>query len=234
MGRPIPADGAARRGQANLVALVAALFTLTAVTVLGVAIADGALAGADRDPGERRVATALSERVVSADSPFTVRRNVVDASALGGLAASDFRSWFPVLGDRPFEVRLDDRVLASDGTPDGGTTVRRIVLVERVQSRTIRPAFGGANDVTLPRRTPRVTLAIDPPANVSITSVRASERIVLRDPDGLRGRFTVSLSRRETVTLGFVANATLSRGDVRIELVPRETTKAQLVVTVDD
>jgi hypothetical protein len=221
-------------GQANLVALVTALVAVTTVTVLGVAVADGVLAGADREPGERHAAAALAERLVAADSPLTARRNVIDATALGGVTASDIRRWVPVVGDRSLRVRLDGRVLASKGTPDGGTTMRRIVLVERAQSLHIRPAFGGGNDVTLPRRTPTVTLDIDPPKNVSVTEVHANRRVVLRDSGGLRGRFTVSLSRHRTVSLRFLANATLTRGDVDITLSPRETTKARLVVTVDD
>lgn len=219
--------------QANLVALAAALLALATVTVLGVAVADRALIGEDRPSGEHHAATALSERLVSVDSPLTRRQNVLGEASVGQVTAADIRRWFPVLGDRAVEVRLGSTVLASRGTPAGGTTVRRIVLVERTQRRTHRPSFSGGNEVTLPRRTPTLTVELTPPDNVSVTDVRANDRVVLRDPSGLRGRYRVSLSRRETVTLSFRANDSLAPGDVTLTTRPRRTRKSELVVTVD-
>jgi len=219
--------------QANLIALAAALLALTTVTVLGVAVADQALIGEDRPSGERHAATALSERLVSADSPLTNRQNVLDAAAVGRVTAADVRRWFPVLGDRAVELRLGSTTLASSGTPAGGTTVRRIVLVEERQRRTHRPSFSAGNEVTLPRRTANLTVELTPPDNVSVTDVRANDRVVLHDPGGLRGRYRVSLSRRETVTLSFRANDSLAPGDVVLTTRPGRTRKSELVVTVD-
>lgn len=224
----------AARGQANLVALGAALFALTAVTVVGVAVADGALAGERRDAGERHAATAVADRLVAADSPLTARANVLDASAVTTLTAADLRRRYPVLRDREFRLSLGGEVLVSAGDPAGGTTMRRVVLVERTNRSTVVPAFRDGNRVTLPRRTPRARLDIDPPENALVRSVRANERTVLHDPDGLDGAYDVSLSRRETTRLTFFANASLERGDVDVVVFPRRTEKAQLVVTVDD
>lgn len=223
-----------RRGQANLTALAAALFALTTVTVLGVAVANGALFGELRDADERHAATAVADRLVSSDAHLTNRSNVLDRGEVDSLDTSTVRARFPVLDDRSFRITLDDRVLATTGTPDGGTTRQRIVLVEQRTNKTLTPAFSGANRVTLPRRTPWVELAITPRENVSVRSVRANDRTVLHDPSGLDGRYTVDVSRRETVRFTFLANASLERGDVSLTFAPGNTSKAQLGVTVDD
>ena len=223
-----------RRGQANLAALAAALFALTTVTVLGVAVANGALLGELRDSGERHAATAVADRLVGAESRLTTRSNVLDGAALDDVDVATVRARYPVLDGRSFRITVDGTVVAADGTPAGGTTRRRIVLVETRTTETITPSFSGVNRVTLPRRTPRVELDITSPENATISGVRANERTILRDSSGLDGRYTVSVSRRETVRLTFLANGTLDRGDVTLTLAPGNTTKAQLGVTVDD
>jgi len=222
------------RGQANLVALVAALFALTSVTVVAVAVGNGALAGETRDPAERHAATAVADRLVAADSPLTNRSNVIDAGAIRSVTAADLRRWYPVLDDRAFSVSLDGETIAASGSAERGTTMRRIVLVERTTDTTIQPRFRTGNRVTLPRRTPDVGLSLDPPENVSVSTVRANDRTVLHDPDGLAGEFSIDVSRRETVRFTFTANGTLEHGDVDLSLSPRRTTKAELVVTVGD
>ena len=226
--------GSTRRGQANLAALAAALFALATVTIIGVAAANGALLGELRDSDERHAASAVADRMVAPHSPMTNRSNVLDRGSIAALDAAALRSRYPVLDGRSFRVTVDGRVVAAAGTPDGGTTSRRIVLVERRRNETVTPSFSGPNRVTLPRRTPWVELAIGAPDNVSVTVVRANERTVLRDPNGLDGRYTVSVSRRETVKFTFVANSSLDRGDVTLTFAPSNTTKARLGVTVDD
>lgn len=222
------------RGQANLTALVAALFALTTVTILGVAVANGALLGELRDTGDRHTATAVSERLISAESPLTNRSNVLDRGALDDVDPATMRARYPVLADRSFRIAVDGTVLAADGSPAGGTTRRRLVLVERRTNETMTPSFTAANRVTLPRRTPWIELDIDAPENVTVSGVRANERTVLYDPSGLDGGYTVSVSRRETVRITFLATGTLERGDVTITYAAGDTTKTQLEVTVDD
>ncbi|WP_459191974.1 DUF7263 family protein [Halosimplex sp. J119] len=235
---PIPVSSRAfagqGRGQANLTALAAALFALTTVTVLGVAVANGALLSEMRDTGERHAATAVADRVVSAESPLTNRSNVLDRGTLDTVDAATMRTQYPVLADRSFRVTVGEEVLAADGPLSDGTTRRRIVLVERRTNETMTPSFTATNRVTLPRRTPWVELDISPRENVTIDGVRANDRTVLSDSSGLDGRYTVSVSRRETVRFTFLANGTLERGDVTITYAPGNTTKTQLGVTVDD
>lgn len=221
------------RAQSNLVAVAMALVTVTAAASLGLALADAAFAGADRPVEQRRVAVALSERLVAPDSPLTARANVVDAAAAASFDAARLRAAFPVVGDRPVRVRLDGRTLAERGDPTGGHTVRRIVLVEGRSPVTHRPALGGDEQaLTLPRRTSRVRLRVDPPEGTTVRTVRADGRVVLHDPAGLDGTFAVRVSRFETVRLRFDADGPLPAGSVEITYVPSRATKAILEVTV--
>jgi len=121
----------------------------------------------------------------------------------------------------------------ADG-PAGGTTVRRIVLVRDRQPRRYAPTFDGGNATTVPRRTEVLRLTIDPSRPTAVDTVRANDRVVLRNATGLRGRFEVDASRFETTTLRFEANRSLDRGDVHVTYVPGRTTKATLEVTVGE
>jgi len=221
-----------RRGQTNLVAVAAALVTLTAATGLGLALADGAFAGGDREADQRRVAVALSERLVAPDSPLTTRANVLNATAVDRFDGATLRSAFPVVGDRAVRIRVADRTVAQRGTLSDGRTIRRIVLLEERTAVTRSPRFGGENAVTLPRRTPRVRLRIRPPAGTTVRTVRADDRVVLRNASGLEGTFVVRTSRQETVRLRFESNGSLPPGSVELTLFPARTTKAVLEVTV--
>ncbi|MFB6083237.1 MAG: hypothetical protein ABEJ94_03205 [Halorientalis sp.] len=221
------------RAQTNLPALAVALLVLTTTAGVGMALADGAFASAERDAAERRVAVALSERLVGPAGPLTARANVLNATAVGNLTATRLRTRFPVVGDHAVRVRLGDRTVAATGTPDGGTTIRRIVLVRETQTRSYEPSLAVGNTTTIPRRTDRVRLRLDPPPRTALHTVRANGRVVLHNASGLRGTFTVDLSRFETTELGFAANRSLATGTVRVTYFPARETKAILEVTVD-
>lgn len=221
------------RAQSNLLALVAALAAVAAATSVGLALADTAFSAADRPVEDRRVATALSERLVDPASPLAVRANVLDADALDGFDAAAAAAAFPVVGDRPFRLRVDGEVVARQGDPVGGATVRRVVLVRRVESVTRTPALTGDDPATtLPRRTARVRLVIDPPAGTVVTAVRAKGRVVLLNRTGLDGIYDVRVSRLETVRLTFETVGPLPTGSVAVTYFPERTTKAVLEVTV--
>lgn len=228
MSRPPTAD---RRGQTNLVAVVISLVILSAVAGVSVVVADDALAGADREPAERRLAVGLSERLVAESGPLTDRANVLNRSRVRTLDGGRLRSLFPAARGHDVRVSLDGQVVARTGDATGGTTVRRVVLLQRRSAATVSPALR-TGSVTLPRRTPRVRLRIDP-ASATVTTVRANGRVVLHDPGGLRGTYTVRVSRFETTRLSFDAVGSLGRGDVRVTYYPARTTKAVLEVTVD-
>ena len=214
------------RGQANLLSLVVALTALVSATTLGLVIADGALAGADREPGERRAAAATAERLVSADAT-TVRENVLDGDAVGGLSLSDLDALAPPVANRSVRVRLGNETLLERGDPTGAT-VDRVVLVAERTTRSRSLAVGGGDELTLPRRTDRVELTFG--GGSTVETVRANGRIVLHEPGGLTGQFVVEPSRYETVTLTFEGGT----AQIAIESTPLQTEKATLRVTVDD
>ncbi|NHN57681.1 hypothetical protein G9466_01130 [Halorussus sp. JP-T4] len=219
----------------NLPALAVALLVVTTVTVVSVGMADRAYLSAERDADRHRVAVALSERFVGPESRVTARTNVLDAGTVSRLNASRLRSLFPVAEGKDVRVRLGDRTVAAAGEPTGGTTVRRIVLVENRTAASLTPNLSAnAPAVTLPRRSPRVTVALAPPAGTDVTAVRANGRIVLRNVSGLEGTFSVDLSRFETATLAFETDGPLPTGSLELTYYPAETRKAVLAVTVDD
>jgi hypothetical protein len=221
------------RAQTGLPSLAIALLLLTVVTGVGLAVADGALASAERDAGERRVATSLAERLVAAQSPLTDRENVLNATRIERLDGAGVESAFPVADGHRVRIRANATTVAETGDVSRGTTFRRLVLVERRQSRTLQPALGDSSSVTLPRRTAEAMLELTPPANTSVTAVRANDRVLLRNVGGLSGQFQLDLSRFETTELRFVRTGSLPAGSVTIEYPAPETTKTTLEVTVD-
>mgnify|MGYP006281303931 CR=1 FL=1 len=190
------------RAQTNLVALTLALVLVTGATVVGVAVADGSLAEADRDPLDRHAATAVADRLVAADSPTTVRANALNASVVDGLNATRIETLAPPAEDAALRVTLDGETVAARGAPDGGATVRRsVVVVSQSTSlqRTINVSRGSA--VRIPQGVTRATVAVDPGANTTIRTVRANGRVVLYDGAGLDTNTTVRLSRYEPTTI---------------------------------
>lgn len=211
------------KGQANLVALAIALLVVTTVAALSLTIADGAFASADRDAGERATAHAVADRLVSADSHVTDRRNVVNASRVDPDAIDSV-----VPPDADVRVTVDGETAYERGDPAGGRTARRIALVAERQAVDLEPPlqFG---TVTLPRRSPRATVRVD--ESGAVETVRANGRVVLHDPAGVEGQHDVYLSRYETTTLRFDGDP--EPGDVTVTYYPRQTRKALLEVTVD-
>lgn len=219
------------RAQANLAALAVGLVALTSVTVLGVVLADDALVAADREPLERRAAVVGAARLVAADSPLTVRENVVDREALSELTVDAFQRLVPPLAGREVRVRVGERVVLARGDPTGGTTVTRVVLLASREAQTRRLPLSAGTVLTVPRRAAEVT--IDFTAARGVETVRANGRVVLHDSTGLEGTTTVAISRFETTTLALEGTGPLS-GTITVTYRPESTTKALLEVTVDD
>lgn len=215
------------RGQANLAALAVALVALVSATTLGLVVADGALADAERAPLERRAAVAAADRLVSSERT-TARPNVVLGRVLRSLGTDELDGLAPPVEGHAVRLRLDDETLFERGDPTGGTTVSRVVLVAEPTTRSRTVTVDDGTALTLPRRTESVELAFDTDSDVE--TVRLNGRVVLHDPDGLRGEFTVRASRYETATLSFEGGS----GGVRVTSHPLQTTKATLRVTVDE
>ncbi len=221
------------RAQTELPALGLALLVLTAVTVLGVVVADEAVRSADRSALDRQAAVSLSERLVGPESHLTTRANVLNETAVDALNASTLRTRYGVPNGTDAKVTLEGKNIVATGGVEDGERIERLVVVEQRQRRTLTPAFRGRTAVTLPRRTDRAAIRIRPPENTTVTTVRANERVVLYDESGLDGRHTVSLSRHRTADIYVDASGPLYQGNVTLTYYPLETRKARLGVTVD-
>jgi hypothetical protein len=228
----VPSAADDRRGQANLLALVAALVALTTVSTVAVVVANGALDDATREPIERQGANALAERLVAADGPVAVRENVLSETRVEALDAAGVRALAAVPPDADVRVRVDGETVVETGDVAGGTTVRRVALVVDREPRTVTPGLDGRDRVTLPRRTPWIRVVLAPAAG-EVRTVRANGRVILHDPDGLApGRYRVNVSRRTTPVLSF-AGDDLATGAVELAYAPADSRKVVLEVTVD-
>lgn len=221
------------RGQANLAALAVALIAITTVAGLGLVLADGALAGADRTPLQRHAADTAADRLVAADAPTTRRANVLNRTAFDALTPSRLNRIAPAVSGNAVRVRLADRTVLRRGDPSGGVTVRRLVLAADETDETRRLRLSESDSVTLPRRTDRVRLDVRPASNTTVTTVRVDDRVVLHDPGGLSGTATVDATWYETLTLAVETRDANPNGTVAITYYPTQTTKAVLEVTVD-
>lgn len=230
---PPPVGPGTERAQASLPAFAIAVLVVTSTATLAILVADGAFTAADREPIERTHATGLATAMVDESSPLTDRANVVNATQAAALD-DGLDDWFPSADGLDLRVSLAGAVIAERGDPTHGTTVRRLVLVAERHTRTLEPALTSSDQaVTLPRRAPAVDITISPPGGTTVSTVRVNERVVLHDPTGLDGTYSVSLSRFETTTIAFDATGSLPPGSVVLEYRPTATEKAVLVVTVD-
>lgn len=197
------------RGQTNLAALVIAFVLLTGATVVGVAFADAALADADRNPRDRHAATAVADRLVAADAPTTVRANALAATAVDDLNASRVETLVPPAEGAAVRITLDGEPVVDRGSPAGGATVRRSVVVV-TRSEPVRRSINASRNATVrvPRGVDRAAVDVESASNV--TTVRANGRVVLYDGAELETNETVHLSPYEpsTIRTGTVGNAT--------------------------
>lgn len=231
MTRDAASSPRSRRAQANLTALVVALLLVGASVGLAVGLAGGAFAGADTDPADGRLAASVAERLVAADGPLSVRANVLSQTAIDNASVAVLGDVLPA--DAAVRVALDGQPVVERGNPTGGTTMRRIVLVAETERHELTPALDDGASVTLPRRTANATVTVDPPAGSTVSTVRANDRVVLRDPGGLDGTYDVALARYDTVTVTVDASSDLPPGSVRIAYRAETTAKTVLTVTVD-
>lgn len=220
------------RGQANLLSLAAALVLLTTATVGSVLLANVALADADTDPDARHAARTLATRLVAADASHTRGPNVVSESEIRSLTAADVDRLAPSVRGRPVRVRLGDADLVERGDP-GRVRIRRLVRVERTATRTATVDLSVRRSASLPNRTPSVELSVTTGNDTDLTAVRANDRLVLRDPDGLSDTYEVRVPRVAPPTLTFELEGG-DEGDVAIRWTETNATVETLEVTVGD
>lgn len=223
------------RGQANLIALATAVVVLTAAMLVGLGIAGAAFDDAERDATERTTAVNLAESLTHPDSPLTTRKNVLNATAVARFDGKSLDSQYASLDDHDATVGLDGEPVATTGDATTGATIRRIVLVEERQSVIWTPSMSETadNSVTLPRRTDRIVVRLDPDDTTTVTTVRIDGRVELRNDSGVTGEHALDVSPLETASVRFEASGELSEDDVEIEYFPTRTRSAVLEVSVD-
>lgn len=220
------------RAQTSLPAVGVALVVLVTTTLFAVTVADEQLEASRGTALERESAMGLADSLVAADASVTRRANVLAGGALESLDPGTLEAVHGLEPTAGVELRLDGRPILSRGAPADGSTIERIVLIERRSARAIVPRFNTTRAVTLPRRTPNATVRLSPSGNTTVTRILVDERVLRRDPGGLEGVHIVPTSRFETPTLRFQGPGSLSRGDVRVTYYPARTRKATLSVTV--
>ena len=127
------------RGQTELLALGMAIFLLTGTVVAGVVLANSSLTAAEQETLERQTATTLSDRLVSAEAPHTVRENVIVHGELATLTETQLEELYNIPAEATVALTLDGREVLRTGPTAGGSTVERIVLVERRAIEHLHP-----------------------------------------------------------------------------------------------
>jgi hypothetical protein len=221
------------RAQTSLPAIGVALLLLVTTTTVAVAFADERLHASRTAALERQSAAAVADSLVRTTAGVTRRENVLDARGLDRLDAGTLTAEHGLHPDSAVRVNVGDRVLVARGSVSSGSRVERIALIENRSSRTLEPAFRTTRRVTLPRRTPNVTVHLAPAGNTTIDRVRVGGRVVLSRAAGLNGSFVVEVPRYRTATLGFEGDGRVERGDVRVTYYPARTEKAMLTVVID-
>lgn len=221
-----------RRGQATLLAAAVAVVVLVGVTGLGVALADDALRGADRQPLERHAARALADRLVTADAT-TYRDGVVRADRVTNLTAADAAALAPAVEGRTVRVRLGDETPVATTAAGRGTTVRRVVRVGRAERGVNRTTLARDRNLTVPPGVERVRLYVATGNNTTATTVFADGRPVLHAGDGVEGTSVVRISRHDPTHLRIETATDEATGRARATYVRVRTRPAVLEVTVD-
>ncbi len=221
------------RGQTSLPAVGVALVLLVTTTIFAVTVADEQLRSSRTASLERQAATAVADSLVSARSGVTRRGNVLDAGALQGLDAATLTAEHGLPTHAAVRVSVGNRVLVARGGARQGSRIDRIALIENRSSRTLEPPFRTSRRVTLPRRTPNVTLRLAPAGNTTIDQVLVGSRVMLSRAAGLNGTYVVDVPRYRTATLVFDGSGRLEPGDVRITYYPARTEKTTLTVAVE-
>jgi hypothetical protein len=227
---------ARRRGQATLLATAVAVIVLVGATALGVALADGALRDADRNPMERRAATTLADRLTTANAT-SHRDGVVRADRVQNLTAADLERLAPPVAARDVRVRIDGETVVESPDAAGGTTVRRAVRVGREQRAEQQVDLQADHNLTVPAGVEQVRVHVTTGENTTVPTVRADGRPVLHALDGVEGGTTVPVAAADPTRLRFAAETETEsgtvRGQARVTYVRVDAEPAVLEVTVD-
>jgi hypothetical protein len=226
------------RAQANLIGFAVAVIVVTTVAVVGVALANDAVADADRRPLATHAAERLADHLVAADAAHTRGPNVLRSRATANLTPAALDAAVPPLRNRSFRVSLGTETVVVRGHPSaavaGGSADRRGARIERAVERSTRIDLADRRAVTLRDHAGPVVVVVDPAPGQSAATLRAGDRIVLHDPDGLAGRYVVSVPQTRPLDLVFVTRGRPVVGGATATVTWTEPTArtASLVVVV--
>ncbi|RLM59690.1 hypothetical protein DVK02_02835 [Halobellus sp. Atlit-31R] len=223
------------RAQANLIGFAVAVVVVTTVTVGGVTLANDALTDADRTPETTHAAARLAEHLTAADAAHTRGPNVIRSAAVRNLSATALDATVPSIRGRPIRVRLGGDVVAARGRlaaderhvddPDV-ERVARTVRVERTHRETTAVDLSERRDLTLRHHAGRVNVSIDAGRARGVTTVRAGGRIVLHDPSGLSGDYSVAVPDVRPLVIAFESDRGAASSPSGTVTVSRRTTNA--------
>lgn len=216
------------RAQATLVAAAVAVILLVGATAMGVALADEALANADRQPLERRAARTLADRLLTADAT-THRDGVLRADRVANLTVDDLERLSPPVAGRGVRVRIGNATPV-DRTA-AGTTVRRTARVGRAKTAERRLALADGRSLTVPAGVERVRIHVGTANNTTVRTVLADGRPVLHAGGGIEGSTVVRVARHDPTRFRFLGNGTVGRA--RVDYVRVTTRPVVVEVTVD-
>lgn len=221
------------RGQANLIALAAAVLVVSAALGIALIFVSGSLSTATGEPEERVLATGIADRLTASDGPITRADGSVNASLVENFTTHRLASILPDANQGAVRVSLGGEELASIGEPHEGTTVTRLVRVVEHRSVIRRPDLSSneSSDDYVLRAADHIEISINGSAGV-LETVWLDGRMVLHDPEGLNGSFTVRLPAPGQSRLQFKV---LQPGNdvVTLKTVRRDVRFLRLVVTVD-
>ncbi len=160
------------QAETSLLTLVAILSGLTVVSVGGIVLLDIGLSSADQATDERALALAYSDRIVTETGPVATDDNILPATTVESLTAKQLTAT-----DRSHAigVRLDERTVLRVGDPAGGTTVRRLVLIEHTE-----PVKTTGGTVTVPAGVDHVMITAP-----TATIIRANDRVIHQSAGGI-------------------------------------------------
>lgn len=222
------------RGQANLLALAAALVVVTAATSTALLIAGGATDARTGDPEEAALASGITDRLLAADGPLARSDGTLNATLVEQFDGNDLQGLLPAGSDAAIRIRLGDRVIASTGDVTSGTQVTSLVRVVEYRTVTRFPDLV-ANDSQDSRYVLRAAAWIDVSINESagtVHTVWVNDRMVLHDLEGINGTHRISIARSGEYEFRFGATQ-VDEEIVRLRTVHEETLVRRVVVTVD-
>jgi len=111
-----------------------------------------------------------------------------------------------------------------------GERADRLVLVERIDTRSIEPE---SRRVTLPRRATSATVTFSPGNGTAVRTMRVNDQVRLHNDSGLRGTYRVDLTPYRTTRIAFQTPGGVRNGTVHVAYETPRTTKTTLSVTVD-